>query len=77
MAREEIQAFWEHKGVVAAREGPSSLPALSESPPTSSSESPNDWATEREYLNFMATGPYDEELLEWVLHAEEWDFAPE
>ena len=64
-AREEIRAFWEGRGVASAPEGPLPPPVL---PVVSSSSSePDSCAAEREYLRFMATGPSDEELLEWVL----------
>lgn len=42
-----------------------------------SSGSPDGWAADREYLNFMATRPSDKELLAWVLRSLEWDFVPQ
>ena len=64
-AREEIRSFWESRGVESAPEGPLPPPVT---PVVSSSSSEADsCAAEREYLRFMATGPSDDELLEWVL----------
>ena len=78
-AREEIRGFWEGRGVASAPEGmlpPPALPVVS-----SSSSEPDSCAVEKEYLRFMATGPSNEELLEWVLREQrelEADyFAPE
>lgn len=74
-ARAEIRAFWERRGTVTVAKDPLSLFAESVAPPAKdthegSSRSLDDWSAEREYLKFVATGPSDEELLEWVLRAE-------
>ena len=77
-AREEIRAFWEDRGVSSTPEGPLPPPVM---PVVSSSSSePDSCAAERDYLKFMATGPSDEELLEWILREqrelEAYYFAP-
>ena len=75
-AREEIRAFWERRGVAAAPEGPLPPPIVPEASLTSSSDTPEYLVAEREYLELMATGVSDEELLEWATRMEVWDFAP-
>ena len=64
-AREEIRSFWESRGIESAPEGP--MPPSVTPVVSSSSSEADSCAAEREYLRFMATGPSDDELLEWVL----------
>lgn len=78
-AREEIRAFWERGGVASAPDGPlppSVMWEVSSSSSSGSSGVRDERAAEREYVEFMATRPSDEELLEWVLRAEPKEFAP-
>ena len=69
-AQEEIRAFWERRGVAFVPVGPSQARASMEAS-TSSSETPKDLATAREYAALLAAKASDEELLEWTTRQEE------
>ena len=56
--------------------GGSSRPQVSVEASSSSSTTPEDVATEREYAALLAINASDEELLEWATRREEWDFVP-
>ena len=73
-AREEIRAFCERRGVRSAPDRPLSPPVSLEAS-TSSSNTLEDLAMEREYAALLAVEASDEELLEWATRKEEWDFV--
>ena len=72
--REEIQAFWERRGVVFGYRG-SACPAASLEASSSSPDTLEDQVAEREYAELMAANASDEELLAWATWREEWDFV--
>ena len=74
MGRKEIRAFWERRGKIFIVDEPSYVEGSEEA--SSSSTTPEDIATEREYATLVAMNASDEELLQWATHREEWDFAP-
>lgn len=68
---DEMASFWERRGHANPTAVLSSLFAefVAPSPRDSYEGSPGsiyDWDVEREYLRFVATGPSDEELVEWL-----------
>lgn len=68
--------FWECRWAVDMLEGPLPLPVTPVVLSSSSSGVVDECAAEREYFQLMATGPSNEELLEWVLRSEPEEFAP-